>query len=256
MLAQARDLDWTVWRYRPGQAMARHDHDRGSLSIVLAGDVLESSGGDEEHGRAGSLVVKPAGAPHANLFGPWGAVMMSIKPGPEWDQALKGSAWRWRHGGHALGFRLARALSQGDGEGWAEEVLAGVAATDAPDTGRSTGGSGRRAERVRDRIEAALPARPSVIALAAAEGVHPVYLTRCFRARFGASISAYVRQARVRRAAERLVRGEPTVQAALGEGFADQSHLTRAFTGEFGAPPAAFRRLHAGLLALAQDSPD
>src|SRR4051812_15432877 len=103
--------------------MPRHDHEIASLSIVLGGDLLESSGATEAHGRAWSLAIKPAGAPHANLFGPAGAVVMSIRPGQAWLDALSAACWQWRHAGPALGFRLARAVTCGDAAGWAEQAL-------------------------------------------------------------------------------------------------------------------------------------
>jgi AraC family transcriptional regulator len=87
--------------------------------------------------------------------------------------------------------------------------------------------SPRRALRVRD--------------VAAQVGVHPVYLTRVFRERFGTSLGSYQRQRRLAWAAERLALGEPVAETALAAGFADQAHFTRAFKRFSGSTPARFR---------------
>ena len=82
-------------------------------------------------------------------------------------------------------------------------------------------------------------------AIAAAVGVHPVYLARAFRQHYGCGPAAYARQLRLERAAA-LVRttARPLADIAAACGFVDQSHLTRAFATTFATSPAAYRRRH------------
>src|SRR4051812_27184125 len=128
--ATPMNLGLKVWRYRPGQSMARHAHERAGVSIVVAGEVLEASDAREEHGRSGSIVVKPADLAHTNRFGPAGAIMVSVMAGTIWDDLLAASDWRWRHadGPAAPGLHMAHALADGDDDGWAEEALAALLA--------------------------------------------------------------------------------------------------------------------------------
>jgi AraC family transcriptional regulator len=79
--------------------------------------------------------------------------------------------------------------------------------------------------------------------LARAVGVHPVSLARAFRACFGTSLGAYLRQLRVDQAAEQLVSTDlPIAAIAVSTGFSDQSHLTRLFRRAIGTTPARFRQ--------------
>jgi AraC-like DNA-binding protein len=80
--------------------------------------------------------------------------------------------------------------------------------------------------------------------LAAELNVHPVYLARVFRRRFGVSMHRYVRRLRVRRAAEMLADdGQSVAAIAIELGFADQAHFCRSFREELNTTPSAYRRL-------------
>ena len=79
--------------------------------------------------------------------------------------------------------------------------------------------------------------------LAAAAGVHPVYLVQCFRKHFRVTPGEYQRRLRIEWAKEQLHRPELTLsEIAYHAGFADQSHLTRHFKKQTGQTPLAFRR--------------
>ncbi len=60
-------------RYHAGATQLRHAHAESSVSLVLAGELEESSGNTNYVARAGSVVFKPAGWRHANTYGPRGA---------------------------------------------------------------------------------------------------------------------------------------------------------------------------------------
>ncbi len=74
-------------------------------------------------------------------------------------------------------------------------------------------------------------------------GVHPVYLSRGFRASTGIGLADARRRARVGRAIAFLASGRPPVDVALDCGFADQSHLTKAVRRVSGTTPALWRAL-------------
>ena len=75
--------------------------------------------------------------------------------------------------------------------------------------------------------------------------VHPVHLSRVFRAKFGCTIGEYVRSLRVEFAAKQIVSTEfPLCEIAQTAGFADQSHLHKIFKSVFGLTPVEYRKLN------------
>jgi len=80
--------------------------------------------------------------------------------------------------------------------------------------------------------------------LAEVAGVDPAHLARAFRAHYGTTAGAYLREIRVRRATDALARSSAALsQIALDSGFADQSHFTRVFSAIYGLTPARWRAL-------------
>jgi len=75
-------------------------------------------------------------------------------------------------------------------------------------------------------------------------GVHPIHVTRTFRAFYGCTPGDFLRVCRTQRAAELLTSTRLTlVEVALESGFADQSHLTRHLRRHYGISPGRYRRL-------------
>lgn len=74
-------------------------------------------------------------------------------------------------------------------------------------------------------------------------GVSAATLARAYRARFGLSVGAQVRQLRVEWAAEELLRSDDaTSLIALRAGFYDQAHFSNVFRSVTGMSPAKYRR--------------
>lgn len=99
--------------------------------------------------------------------------------------------------------------------------------------------------RVRESLDDRYRERELRIAgLAAVAGVDPAHLARTFRAHYGTTAGAYLREMRVQRAAHALARSSaPLAQIALDAGFADQSHFTRVFRTAYGVTPQRWRAL-------------
>jgi AraC family transcriptional regulator len=240
--------------YAPDARMPAHEHESFGISIVLRGGLDEVVGRRTEQAGTSGLVVKPAGTVHANRFGPRGARLLSVMLRPEeasdWIRETPALAhWRWMHATAALrvavgALHRARSPLASPAE-QADALLLEISRLLADE--RVLRGE-RRAPgwlvAVRDRLHAEYGATCRVRDLAAAAGVHPVYLARVFRRHFGCSLTAYLRQLRVRAAAAALA-DEPDGIAAVagGSGFADQSHLCRSFRAVLGVAPGAYRAL-------------
>ncbi len=112
------------------------------------------------------------------------------------------------------------------------------------------GGSLRRVAwlaRCRERIEDDLSLVPSVQELAEDASVHPVYLARAFRRRYGHSPAEYLRHTRIARAGRLLRTSQMSlVQVSLACGFADQPSFTKAFGRLVGTTPGQFRAQYQG----------
>ena len=101
-----------------------------------------------------------------------------------------------------------------------------------------------------DRIRALCTEPLSLAHLATELDVHPVYLARVFRRHYACSIGDYMLRCRI----DLAVRALATTQRDVSEigvdlGFADQSHFTRRFRRETGTSPCSFRRLGRSLVA-------
>lgn len=80
--------------------------------------------------------------------------------------------------------------------------------------------------------------------LAKLADVHPVYLSRVFREKFGCTVGEYVRRLRFEFAAKQVsTTNNSLCEIALTAGFADQSHLNRIFKNRLGLTPAEFRKI-------------
>lgn len=98
----------------------------------------------------------------------------------------------------------------------------------------------RRAEEL---IRAKFTTSLTLSDVAQSVGVSAATLARAYRARFGMSVGAQVRQLRIEWAAEEMMRGtEPMSTIALRAGFYDQAHFTNVFHSVMGTSPARYRR--------------
>jgi len=243
-------LDIRTNHYAPGERHARHAHAYTNVSLVLAGALVERVGRTEEYASALSVVVKPAGTEHADVFGPAGATLLQLLvPG----ECVVHSAdrWRWMRSFATARWMLRIAARSADDAGDNDDNDDNDDTSDAlaECLGTLDGTSTEQPERapqwlqrVRERIADECTVRVRVSDLARDAGVHPVHLTRQFRRYYGTSVVGCVQLHRVRRAADALAGSSaPISHVALSAGFADQSHLTRVFKRGLGVTPGAFR---------------
>jgi AraC family transcriptional regulator len=237
--------------YLPNSRQPRHRHAEGSMSMVLAGELEETSEAQAYRAAAGSMVVKPAGYWHANDYGPRGARMVQVRPSTgcgAFPADLAQYGWheapRLARGMLALLNDRPTAPERAELAFWEMLDRLSPAAIDGPDDR----GTGWWADAV-DLLDGCTAESVSVAAVARQVGVHPVYLARVCRRRLGCTVREYIRRRRVLAAWRAWERGDETLAAiALRVGFADQAHMTRAFAAVLGTSPGRLRRLTNGFV--------
>ncbi|MFJ8042823.1 AraC family transcriptional regulator [Kitasatospora sp. NPDC096147] len=95
---------------------------------------------------------------------------------------------------------------------------------------------------LRDLLDAALPAPPTLAEAGRLLHAHPTHLVRAFGAAFGIPPHQYLTARRIDRARRLLLAGQPPAAVATAVGFHDQPHLNRHFRRFLGTTPGRFAR--------------
>jgi len=229
--------------YAPHLRFAPHAHERANVSLIVRGQLQETVDRQTVRPTSYSVVVKPAGTVHENHFGPGGAHTFLVELQPASSRALR--RWHWFQGGPVARAALrAYACFRAGSEQARDAVIDLLAVIDAELLPERATCPARWIERVRDAIHDSLASGVCVSQLAREFGVHPVYLARAFRARFGCTITEYAHRARVHGAAHAIAGSTlPLAHIAAASGFADQPHMSRLFKRDTGMTPARFRRI-------------
>jgi AraC family transcriptional regulator len=222
--------------YGAARTQARHAHEEVQLSILLRGSMIEDVRGQSYGGRAGDIVVKPAGIAHANTFD--GTRIVCVHGAAELiGAAVPRYAWHRVDGAMRAGFHVARRFA--DGVVSEDDVYELLGALDAPAVADRA-----IANRAAEMLDAAATQRVSLARVARELHVHPVYLARVFRQRWQCTPREYLQRVRVRAAVALITANEqPLAEIAFTLGFSDQAHMTRMVGRITGLTPAALRRL-------------
>jgi len=227
----------------PGLRLPPHAHERATLNVVLEGPYGEAveRRALETHGPA-TLIAKPAGAVHENRVGsnPVECLVVELDA----DVLVKEIVVRRSAGVAHYAGRIRAELVQRDDlaplaiEGLVVDLLAEAAPASLAAPDENT----RWVARARDLLHDE-PGPRSLSELARRLGLHPIYLARAFRAKYGCSVGAYARLLRAERARRLLHHTRQDLSTIAGEtGYSDQSHMTRDFRRVFGQSPGAYRR--------------
>jgi AraC family transcriptional regulator len=246
----------SVLDYAPDTRTQPHENDGACLTFTLQGawDIHDRPS-DAHECSHGIVHLVPAGVRHHSLFNGTGARMLALYIGEErrtelmaGNAALDGVR-HFRDGRvEELARRALREMAAQDQlrllalEGLALEMIAQAARPhgNLPGERRS-----RWLAAVEERLRTEFRHPPSLKELARGAGVHPVHLSRSFRAATGFSVGAFLRNLRLDWAEEQLVRtSRPLAELSVEAGFADQSHFTRTFRTRTGLTPAIYRRCH------------
>jgi AraC family transcriptional regulator len=240
-----------------GLRIPRHSHDCTNIALCVSGAYDETVGGRWRRITPATLVVRPAGEPHANRY--WsarstGAVIFEALPAtvdeigavtPILGQALHVDSAEVR----TLARRaLAEFMRADQATAIALEAIAYEAIAFAARRGArpDRDGAAPWLLRVVDLLHADFLRPLRMADLRRAAGVHPAHIARTFRARFGRSIGGYVRELRIAHAARLLAHSDRSLASiAAACFFYDQSHFTRVFVRCYGLSPGRYRSLMA-----------
>jgi AraC family transcriptional regulator len=229
-----------------------HTHEAASVTLVLRGVIEEERNRLSEQALPFSVIVKRAGVPHSDRFGPTGCKTLQIKFPREFDLrecdiAAQHVIWH-NNGGTSIVplLRLlkctdrASTLSASDITHCLHEALAAL-----PNKTRTSETAPAWLGRTKELIDSSDPLHPwSMARLQKYAEVHPVHLTRQFRRHFGCTVREYMQYRRVRAAASFVAESSLTLtEVAHRCAFADQAHFCRAFRTVTKLTASDYRRL-------------
>jgi AraC family transcriptional regulator len=233
-LFESEETSLTLSFYPPLLRQAPHSHEAPSVTMLLSGRIEEQAGVRAVAVEAGSTGIKPDGLRHSNVYGPEGAILLTLtlRDRRLWA-GTDSKGWSW--GRTPMEMRRLAAAAFARRVSYAD-LVPEMLAREAARSSDASAAPGWLRE-IRSRLADAPGSKASD--LAAKAGVHRVHLSRSFRRFYGESISAF----RLRRKAEIALRGLlfddlPAAAAANDGGFADQSHFIRTTRRALGTTPA------------------
>ncbi|MBI3716629.1 MAG: helix-turn-helix transcriptional regulator [Betaproteobacteria bacterium] len=244
----------------PARDIVEHRHAEAHFVLVTAGRYCSDADGASAAGGL-QCIFNPPGTQHRDCFAAgqdlprahfyslwiapaaWQHLTASLEL-PGWACVLDGDATRGLAAG-ARGLFASPGANEMDIDCLAAEFTAAfatMAARHARDAGRiQPPWLSRVREQLRDTAVSS-DASLRLGDLAAAQGVHPVYLARAFRRHYRCSPGEYLRRCRLERAAALIASTrQPLAAIALQCGYFDQAHLSRAFAASYGISPGQYR---------------
>jgi AraC family transcriptional regulator len=233
-----------------GGALESHTHGAPHLCLVLAGGFEEQTGGPARWCGKGVIRFSPAGDRHDLRLGPDGVrcLVLELPSGLAEEMGIRLPERRRYFDGprsRAIAIDLTRAAREEASGGLLLEcaLLETLARAARNHCCGDLAHVPPWLRRLHDRLTEEAAAIPSFRLAARAEGIHPVYAARAFRAHYGCSPGEFARRARLARAVRALRLGKESIAViAAVHGFSDQAHLTRWVRRALGTTPARLRR--------------
>ena len=232
--------------YPPGLYMAPHRDKLSRISIILDGELSESTQDRSVVASRNYVVIKPNQVVHENRFGSGPLRLLSISFN---DNDLFGERfkkWQWIHHPaiHVMAVRLWAEIQRVQNEKTLTGVLDQFFITLSGIRQQDDEATVVWPAAVKQALTSNLDEPQSITALSEQLYLHRVSMARGFRKIYGLSPVQFRNYTRVMTALEELATSDKSLAAIAYEtGFADQSHLTRTLRSLAGCTPAEFRRL-------------
>lgn len=241
--------------YAPGVRLPKHTHEQACFCLVLQGLYTETYQQTTLTCEPLSLIFRPAGEAHSDRFSDVPVRCFIIEFATAWlDRVRKhaakldGPTTFQQNSLVWLAMRLRHEIKQQVDE-VTPLVIEGLMLEMMADASRcrmkiSGGTKAHWLEQATIIVRERLSERLTLSGIAAAVGVHPVYLATMFRRRYGSSVGEYLRQSRIEFACRELSTTDaPLSDVALSAGFSHQSHFARTFKRLTGLTPAQYRSI-------------
>jgi AraC family transcriptional regulator len=225
-----------------------HSHAEAHYLLFLEGSYLSTAAGAPAVTDRPMLIYNPPGVVHRDCFrsqhGRFFTHSVSAVSQAEGAPLLPQHALVLDGSAFALAQKIAAAGRDPYSEPlWLESLcnalLARTAESLEPVLRAAPGWLQRVCERLRDDCGRNL----TLGDIAREAGVHPVHLTRVFRARLHCTPGDYLRRCRLDKAAALLASSRLRLtDVAQACGYFDQAHFTHAFRRAYGVAPSAYRR--------------
>jgi AraC family transcriptional regulator len=250
---ECRGAVLTEVRHPVPHALPAHSHESAYFCLLLGGHYVEEIGRTRLDYARFSVGFHPAGLFHRDRIGEDGARFFLIAVPGSWAARWAGQFDASLHARPRLlshdaavaaarlwGWQRRNLLTSNLADETLCELLGEAADLTTPREAHRPAWIGRCLEMVHSSIDEPI----AIVDLAAALDLHPVYLAREFRRRFGRTIGEYARRLRINAGCELLLDSHRSLaDIALATGFADQSHFTRVFTAAIGCGPGTYRSL-------------
>lgn len=238
--------------HAPFLEIKRHDHERANINFTIGGSFRETIGSKPQECVPTSILVKPEGAPHADIYGPAGAHCLIIEVAGHRLNADRQISNFFDRSVHirntflaSIAMNVYREIHSSAGpsllliEGLLLELVSLAARSAAADPGQPP----RWLSDARDLLHQRFAERLSLSVVAERVGIHPAHLARMFRKMYGCSVGEYIVRLRIEHATQELHRCEfPLSEVATRSGFYDQSQFTNVFKRQTGMTPSEYRR--------------
>jgi len=246
------DFILTEASYEARSRLPPHAHERSYFCFVLQGVYTERYARRETLCKPSAVTFRAQDEPHEAILHDVDSRVFVVEISPRWIDMLRADSLSLRSayefcGGSAprLCASLNREFHKTDTA--AKLAIEGLAIELLADAARQHSTRVQPAppwlRQAREMIIEHFPETLQLTQIAAAVGVHPVYLATTFREKFGVTIGEFVRKLRIERACDELTKGDlPLATIALQAGFADQSHFSKVFKTYVGTTPAKYRR--------------
>jgi len=230
----------TEVNYRGGEVLPRHFHDHAFLSFASRGSFEETLRSRALRCETFDVIARPAGEVHSNRYDAGGTSCVLVDL-PDRFAAMPIGAALPRAVGLPLAMRVTREL--GDADDVSPLIVEGLILELLGCTLRPAKRGARWLTVARDFIHANASQPMTTRDVASAAGVHPVTLTRAFRATFSCTPGEYLRRVRIENAIDALTNSDASIaEIAAANGFYDQSHLTNALRRATRMTPAGYRK--------------
>jgi AraC family transcriptional regulator len=239
--------------YSSNQVLPPHTHAHAYVSVAVQGGYVEECERTAWDCVLGGTIFHVAGENHSNRFSDLGARLLIMEIGAPLLATLRSQGLEPDRQNAVvspfcmhLALRLEQAVGLNDplsalsAEGLGMELLAETLHIARQSDIRPDWLASIK-EMLHDRFRESL----TLPDLAAQVQVHPVYLARAFRKRYGCSVGEMIRALRAEAAYYDLVHSTtPIAEIAVRTGFTDQSHLSRVLKRHAGVSPGQVRKSH------------